>query len=237
MRLPVFVVKLHRWLGLLLGLQVFLWITGGLVMSFLPIERVRGSDRVREVEPQPIDSDLVLLAPTEITRRLGIGGLTGAELTLRLERLVYRLETTDGLVIADATTGGRLTPLTAAEASAVASADYAGKVAIAAVTLQEETTLETRGREPPLWRVEMADGRRTTLYIDPTAGVVVARRNRLWRVFDVFWMLHIMDYRDRDDFNHTLLVGSAAVSWFLTVSGAWLVVLWLRRRLRSRRSG
>ena len=33
--------RAHRWLGLIVGLQVFVWLAGGLVMTALPIERVR----------------------------------------------------------------------------------------------------------------------------------------------------------------------------------------------------
>jgi len=122
--------------------------------------------------------------------------------------------------------------LTAPEARAVAVADYSGDAPVASVALQEDATLEIRGLTPPLWRVDFADGRRTTIYVDPASGEIAARRNLLWRVYDVFWMLHIMDYRARDDFNHSLLVGSAATAWFLALTGLWLVVLWLRRRAR-----
>lgn len=232
MRLPVFLLKLHRWLGLLLGLQVILWISGGLVMSALSITKVRGDDRARERSVPPFPATEALLSPSGVAAHLGVAEITGAQLARRLDRPVYHLDTAEGLIVADATDGTRLPPVTADEARTLALADYAGNAPIAGVTLQQETTVEIRGRTPPLWRVDFADGRRTTIYLDPASGEVVARRNALWRVYDVFWMLHIMDYRARDDFNHPLLVGSAAVAWFLATSGAWLVVTWLRRRVR-----
>ena len=34
----------HQGIGLLIGIQVLLWITGGFVMSVLPLEKVRGED-------------------------------------------------------------------------------------------------------------------------------------------------------------------------------------------------
>ena len=34
--------KIHKWLGLLVGIQVLLWISGGVVMSAIPIDMVRG---------------------------------------------------------------------------------------------------------------------------------------------------------------------------------------------------
>ena len=47
-------VRLHKWLALLIGLQVFLWLLGGLVMSALPIERVRGEHKIAEHPPLAI---------------------------------------------------------------------------------------------------------------------------------------------------------------------------------------
>jgi len=55
--------------------------------------------------------------------------------------------------------------------------------------------------------------------VSPLSGKVVARRSATWRVYDFLWSLHIMDYRDRDDFNNWLVVIAAAVALAMTVSG------------------
>jgi uncharacterized iron-regulated membrane protein len=34
--------QVHKWLGFIVAIQVLLWISGGVVMSVLPIEKVRG---------------------------------------------------------------------------------------------------------------------------------------------------------------------------------------------------
>jgi len=232
LRLPLAIVKTHRWIGLIVGLQVVLWISGGLVMSALSIDKVRGADRARTAPPLAVPVDAVLVSPTAAAAALGDSAIGGAALARRLDRVAWILETADGRTAVDAVTGDRLPDLTADEARAVAAADYAGTVDIRAVSLRTAPSLETRGRDLPLWRVDFADGRRTTVYVDPLTGAIAARRNTLWRVYDVFWMLHIMDYRERESFNHPLLVGSAAAAWLLAASGAWLVVNWLRRRAR-----
>ena len=232
MRLPVFIHRFHRWVGLLLGIQVLLWISGGLVMSAIHIDKVRGTDRSRAGETVALSTADPLLSPATVAGGLGLEIIEGARLTRRFEHVVYLLDTPDGVVMADAADGTRLSPLDADQARRLAIADYDGADPVAEVAMQTEPRGEIRGADLPLWRVTFADGRHTTLYVSPDTGNIVARRNRLWRIYDVFWMLHIMDYRTRDDFNHPLLVGSAAVAWFLTVSGLWLVVLWLRRRWR-----
>ncbi len=219
----------------MIGIQVVLWITGGFVMSLLPIEKVRGEDWVAEQDSGPIPADIVLLAPDRIARDLDLNGLEGADLDMWLDRPVYRLNSGATVHLTDAATGTLLSPLDSDTASEVARRDYAGPGTVGRVILQEEPLLEIRGRDLPQWRVEFDDSRNTTVYVSPQTGKVTGRRNKIWRVYDFFWMLHIMDYSERDDFNHPLLIASAAVAWFLATTGIWLVVQWLRRkRKRSR---
>jgi Na(+)-translocating NADH:ubiquinone oxidoreductase F subunit len=46
-------------------------------------------------------------------------------------------------------------------------------------------------------------------------GSILERRNDTWRLFDVFWMLHIMDYQGRENFNNILLIfASLTAAWF-----------------------
>jgi hypothetical protein len=61
-------------------------------------------------------------------------------------------------------------------------------------------------------------------------GQVVARRTDIWRLYDFFWMLHIMDYRGRVDFNHPLLIGASALALVLAATGCWLLFYRIRVR-------
>jgi hypothetical protein len=225
----------HQGFGLLIGIQVVLWISGGFVMSVLPIEKVRGEDWVASPAATPVSTSTPLQAPDAVARNLDLAELAGAELATWLDRPVYRLQAdgTDHLV--DAVTGQLLSPLTAATAAEVAGRDYAGPGTVARTTLLETGLLEIRGRKLPLWRVDFDDSRHTTIYVSPASGEVVGRRNTIWRVYDFFWMLHIMDYRGREDFNHPLLITAAIVAWLLATSGLWLVVLWFKRKIRHRK--
>ena len=86
-----------------------------------------------------------------------------------------------------------------------------------------------------MWRVDFDDSRHTTVYVSPQSGKVVGRRNTIWRVYDFFWMLHIMDYSARDNFNNPLVVTCAVIAWFLATRGIWLVVVWLKRKSRRKK--
>ncbi|MCP2775214.1 hypothetical protein, partial [Salmonella enterica] len=74
-----------------------------------------------------------------------------------------------------------------------------------------------------MWQVDFNDAAGTSLYIDAQDASVLERRNDTWRVFDVAWMLHIMDYTGREDFNHPLIVTFAIAGLWMALSGLWLL--------------
>jgi exosortase/archaeosortase len=64
---------------------------------------------------------------------------------------------------------------------------------------------------------------------------VITVRSDIWRVFDFFWMLHIMDYDEREDFNNPLLISFAASSVFFSFTGFILLLQNIRLRTRKRK--
>lgn len=123
--------------------------------------------------------------------------------------------------------------ITATVAHAIVAADYTGSGRLKTPEWLAAADGETRGHEGPFWRVRVADDLETTIYVSAQTGEIVERRNRVWRVFDIAWMLHIMDYRQRDNFNHPLLIATAFGGVCLAGSGLWLV--WRRWRVARRR--
>lgn len=227
-------VRVHKWLALIIGIQILLWVTGGLVMSVLPIERVRAEHTIAHPVPAPLALEAVL-SPAEAARMAGAGPVLGAALDRWLDRPVYRFETATGPLMVDAASGQTLSPIDEAAAIAVARAGYAGEADIDEIEYFPEPTWEYR-RAGPAWRVTMADGEGTRLYISPHSGEITARRNDTWRVFDFFWMLHIMDYDAREDFNHPLLIAAAALALATALAGLVLLVIRMRRTLLTWRA-
>jgi len=225
-----FIRQAHRWLGLLIGIQVLLWISGGVIMSALRLEEVRGEHLAAHRAPAVLGADRVLVPVADLLRRYADRGPTEVRLETLLQGPVYRVTAGDRSWLVDAASGAELSPLPQALAEAVARADYSGDAALLGMDWVETAAIEIRGRELPLWRARFGDVRNTAVYVSPDTGAVVARRNDLWRVFDFVWMLHIMDYEEREDFNHPLLVVSALTALLFTLSG--LTMLWFSFRPR-----
>ncbi|TAJ26242.1 PepSY domain-containing protein, partial [Bosea sp. (in: a-proteobacteria)] len=67
---------------------------------------------------------------------------------------------------------------------------------------------------------------KTSFYLSPATGEVVTRRSGVWRIFDFFWRLHVMDWNDGEDFNHPLIIITTALTLSIVVSG--FILLWIR---------
>ena len=224
--------RLHKWLALIVGVQVLFWVGGGLVMTILPIGRVRSEHRVAEVAVQPVDP-ATALPLAQVIAGSGLNAVAAAELKTGPRGPVWKLTPVDGEpVVLSATTGRPLPALDDAEARRLAVRAYQGPGRPVKAEHLAEAPQET-GREGPLWRVDFDDPERTSFYLSPTTGEVVSRRSEVWRFYDLMWRLHTMDWKTGENFNHPLIIGTAALTLVITLTG--FVLLWVRFVPRRRR--
>ena len=238
MKPSVIFVKIHKWIGLIVGIQVVLWIAGGLYMTWYPIEVVRGEHNMRVVEPLALNETEGIIPVSEAIAAAGGARIIGLDLGHFLGAPVYRLKRAEGSwLMVDALSGDILSPISEDKALALAIADFTGEAKLEGANLLTETNLEYRG-DLPVWQVYLNDEEDTRLYVSPALGRVVARRTETWRIFDFFWMLHIMDYKERTNFNNPLVIIASIVGLVAAVSGLLLIYFrfgkrdfsWLRRR-------
>jgi uncharacterized iron-regulated membrane protein len=234
----------HRWLGLIVGVQLALWCLGGLIFATHDLAWVRGEEGRNPAPAPPLDLTRVRIDPPTAAAALARtlppeAGATAApavdEIVLRplLGRAVYEIRGRHGTALVDAESGAVLSPLPRDTAVAIARADRAGQPEVLRATLIErDPPSEYREGALPAWQIALADGAGTHVYVAASSGRITARRNDAWRRFDFFWMLHTMDYRGRDDFNHPLLIAAAAAALIALGSGFALWIVRLRRRRR-----
>lgn len=231
--------KIHKWLALLMAVQILFWFLSGLFFAWFPIEKVRSEHAKAEqvAAPVPLDEAAAGLA------RLRGAGLAGAE-TVEVRRLLGRpvavLRPHEGPpVLYDLADARRLSPVPMTLAAQIAEADHAGDLRAARVSRVTEATTEYRGALPA-WRVDFDDGANRAIYVAADTGQVTARRSTLWRTYDFLWGLHIMDWRGHEDFNTWLLIAATLLGLVVIVSG--IVMLpsrlgltrwWRRRRARA----
>lgn len=223
--------RLHRAAAWVIGVQVLVWVASGLTMSLLDHMAVEGHTYVRPpTAGQAIDYS-TLQAPSAIAAHHA-GQAHSVAFRNALDGPVYLVTTPSGVHRYNARTG-EPQPVTPAVAYAVVAADYGGPGRLEAPEWLAAANEETRDHQGAFWRLRIADDLETTIYVAAQTGDIVERRNRVWRLFDIAWMLHIMDYRQREDFNHPLLILTAFGGVCLSVSGVLLV--WRRWRAATRR--
>lgn len=209
---------LHKWFGLVVGLQFVLWALSGAVMALLDHEKVSGDDALLDVArlptPQVLPLDRVATVVGEPILKLQLKPL--------YDRYVYEVTTAAGVRLFDATSGAAM-PITMAKARELAVARFSGAAPPKSVTFVDKPTLETRDLALPVWRVEFADAEKHALLVSQTTGEVVDVKTDTWRLWDIAWMLHIMDYDDRQSFNHPLIISVGMAAAWLALSGLILL--------------
>lgn len=238
--------KIHKWLGLLMVVQILAWMISGFYFSIIPISQIRGEHLTRATEPLSRAALQPVAAMSEISRSLDdhfqdsweISSLSAANVP---SGVAWRVE---GLA------GGhafrRLVDLESGKVLPKLSKEEAGKLAaewLVQPSLPDsvewinpaDAVSEFRGREQAAWRANFDNPESLRLYLDPWTGEILARRTSSWRLFDFLWMLHIMDYDTRDDFNHPLLQVAALAGTLVALSGLiyWFLVSSARRRRRA----
>lgn len=227
--------RIHKWIGLIVGLQFVLWTISGAMMAVLDMEEVAGGPRAA---PPAV-------AMTSVDRwplvRKQLAGEPILDLSLRplLDRQVYEVTTSGGVRLFEAESGQ---PLVVDDrlAARVAVASYSGAAPVERVTRLKELSLAVREHELPIWRVDFDDEQSSSFYVSGSTGALLERRNQTWRLWDFFWMLHNMDYVNRTSFNHPLIIMVGFSAVWLAITGVYLLFRtgWRSdfRRLRTRQS-
>lgn len=217
--------SIHKWIGLIVGLQILAWAVSGLFMTFFPIEEVRSEHNIAKQTPRDLRTEVGLVsaqnaiaavsAPVSRIELVDIGG-----------RWMWRIDSSGKPhTLIDAQAGKVASPLDEASARRIAEADFAGAGKIRSATLVEkEAPIEFRGALPA-WQIVFDDADETHLYVDALTGKVAARRSALWRSYDFLWGLHIMDWTERENFNHWPIVLMSLLALVTTMTGIGLLVI------------
>lgn len=216
--------QIHKWIALIVGLQVLFWVGGGLVMTAIPIETVRSEHHVAEIAPTPLP--VAGLPPLgEVASRAGVSPVE-AQLKSSPRGPVWVLKPAKGeAVTVSALDGQPLPALTVDEARTLAQAAYKGEGRTVSAMLLPKAPQET-GKTGPIWRVDFNDAEKTSFYLSPVTAEVVSRRSDVWRFYDFFWRLHIMDWQNGSDFNHPLIIIATILTLSIVVTG--IILLWIR---------
>lgn len=220
--------KVHRYLGIFLGLQFLMWTISGLYFSWTDIDEIHGDHFRQTIMPKAF-SDLS-----------GLSAFGESIYALELREIADEpyFWVNDSQLI-HANSGVLKTSITTEEALAVAQKNMRDDLKVSGITLLEEADEhhEYRGKSLPAYVISYDSSEEITAYVSLKDGSFQTVRHRDWRWFDFLWMTHTMDYETRDDFNTTLLRSFSLLGLITVMSGflLWAVSSPTLRKLKIKR--
>ena len=219
---PVLWRKIHKWVGLVLGFQFVLWTLSGTVMALLDSDKVGGhsaTPMVATAQAWPAD----MVSPP-------IGqAVEGLTLRRIVDRPIYEIKDRQGVRLVDARSGQPVL-IDAALAEKIARDAFHHESAATSIARLEKPNLEARAHSGAMWRVNFTDEENSSSYVSAETGRALVNRGDTWRLWDIAWMLHNMDYVNRTSFNHPLIIFVAFGALWLSFTGFYLLFKSFRRR-------
>jgi len=168
--------KLHKYISLLVSIQLLLWTISGIYFAFNKIENVRGEQYLKNQN-------------IEISKN-----------QTELEKLSH--EIIKDIVIEET---------------------YLKPIEVKLIQEQARGS-EYRGKKLPIYKVTSIDenNENINIYLDVYSGKIVAIRSNQWRIWDLMWGFHIMDWVDRDNIDNFLLKIFSFLALLTSISGVFL---------------
>ena len=211
--------RVHRYLGLFLGLQFLMWTISGLYFSWTNLDEIHG-DQFKNLNYQPMAFDS-LISPSSINHYESINKIEIRDIKKEPYFLV------NDSFLYNARTGKLKNKISQEDAIYIANNHMKEGLEIYSVETIYETGKHHEYREKllPAYVINYKSNENIKAYISIENAKFQTVRHRDWRWFDFLWMTHTMDYEGRDDFNNTVLRIFSLLGLITVISGfsLWFV--------------
>ncbi|MFL2717539.1 MAG: PepSY domain-containing protein [Gammaproteobacteria bacterium] len=196
MKVKKFTRNLHRYLSIFVSIQLLLWTISGIYFAYNKIELVRGEQYrlPKNVEYRIFD-------------RLGISIIE----TIEYGEKSYKTYPDGNLI----------KPLTKEEAIKITAQKTTLNPLEVSLVTELYPGAEYRG-SLPVYKVKTDTKDDINVYVGYMTGDIGSIRSDSWRIWDLMWSLHIMDYRERDNINNILLQILSILALVTSISGITL---------------
>ena len=203
----------HKYLSFFISLQLFLWTISGIYFAFNKIELVRG-EQYRLTESFPVNFNEVNFSRSDVYQIKAIK---------RLDEIIFVVNASKGTEYLNAL-GTPVSKLSKSEVFEIVSSSST----LEPIDLEEITESskgsEFRGRDLPLYKVTSINDKdmKINLYLNVFSGEITAVRSLQWRIWDLMWGFHIMDWQTRDKINNIFLKIFSILALVSSISGILL---------------
>lgn len=211
--MKLLVRNIHKYLSFLISIQLLLWTVSGIYFAFNKIENVRG-EQYREESNFNVDFSKL---------NFEIDGAQNIRVTDRMDQQILVVDGIYGREYLDFD-GKDVEQLNAEEAKTL-SAKHTSLIPESVELVTENIVgSEFRGRALPIYRVKSVNdvGESINVYLNVYTGEVEAVRSVQWRIWDLMWGFHIMDWETRDDIDNLLLKIFSILALISSITGVLL---------------
>jgi len=203
----------HKYLSFFISLQLFLWTISGIYFAFNKIELVRG-EQYRLTESFPISFDEVKFSRSDVQQVKAIK---------RLDEIIFVVNASKGIEYLNAI-GTPVSKLSKSEVFEIVSSSSTLEPIDLEEISESSKGSEFRGRDLPLYKVTSLNDKdkKINLYLNVFSGEITAVRSLQWRIWDLMWGFHIMDWQTRDKINNIFLQIFSILALVSSISGIML---------------
>lgn len=235
---------IHRWTGLLVGLQLFIWVATGLYFNVIG-HQTASLNEFRIAVDHSGNRPLEALTPVSTLPLVSSEFETVNSISLiwLLQHPYYKVVYAQGahryqakhIRLFDAITGDAR-QIDTQQAFAIAQASYADASRLMAPMLLTPPIDDLPKEQNSVWQVRVNDSKNTNIYIDAQTGDIIKFVDDDSRLTALMMKLHFMDYGNSGEFNHPLIILFALMSLLQAATGvSWLVNLYKRGNLNLKR--
>jgi len=203
----------HKYLSFFISIQLLLWTISGIYFAFNKIENVRG-EQYRLQSPSNHSFKNI---------EFEIPEATSAVVKKRLDKTIIAASTKAGMRYFDEA-GDPLKKISSDEAKQiVAKNTLLNPIAVEEINESKKGS-EYRGRQLPIYKVitRNVNDKEVNAYLNIFSGDIVAIRSAQWRIWDLMWGFHIMDWQERDNIDNLLLKIFSILALISSLSGILL---------------
>ena len=203
----------HKYLSFFISLQLFLWTISGIYFAFNKIELVRG-EQYRLTESFPVNFNEVNFSRSDVYQIKAIK---------RLDEIIFVVNASKGTEYLNAL-GTPVSKLSKSEVFEIVSSSSTLEPIDLEEISESSKGSEFRGRDLPLYKVTSLNDKdkKINLYLNVFSGEITAVRSLQWRIWDLMWGFHIMDWQTRDRINNIFLKIFSILALVSSISGIML---------------
>jgi hypothetical protein len=211
--MKLIVRNIHKYLSFFISVQLLLWTVSGIYFAFNKIELVRGEQyrltNFSDINLEEIDFEIPQTSNLEIKKRLNktiliLSSDSGTSYLNSDGTSLDKISTEMAMLLVKQST--TLIPIEAEE-----------------ITTSKKGS-EYRGRALPLIKVisKNEKDKLINVYLNVYSGEVTAIRSIQWKIWDLMWGFHIMDWQERDNIDNLFLKIFSILALVSSISGILL---------------